>query len=424
MATFKYVIKKAKGKPVLLEDGTITVYIKYTHIEKSALFTSGISVPYQNWQDDQRYPFKGTGKDAKNRLINQFKAYLEGLVTQLYQQGEEPTVKKLKDLYKVQKREAKEKEKGIAQKKKEEAKRKEQEDVIIQFDEFLEHSETCKEKSTVRTLAITKNKIAKFMAVNRIKSLSVMDIDLKFYDKFKKFLSEKEGNSDHTIGNRIISLKNFLHWYEDSEKKVHPDIKRKAFKAYRENQPVPIYLTKEELETFANFDFQEEHFKWVQDYFVFQCNTGLRIGDMLLLRPHHIKGDVIEMISEKTSKRIFVPLTPKAKEILRKYDNHLPKKQRHRYNIYIKEALKVVGIDSLVEIRKKVQGKDVVKTVPKYKAISSHNAVKTFITLALQAGISPKTVAEITGKTVAVIIKHYYGSNEDQLKAEMAKAFG
>ena len=107
-----------------------------------------------------------------------------------------------------------------------------------------------------------------------------------------------------------------------------------------------------------------------------------------------------------------------------KYDNRLPKKLRHRYNIYIKDALKIAGIDSLVEIRKKIQGQDVVNTVPKYEAISSHNAVKTFITLALQAGVSPKTVAEITGKTVAVIIKHYYGSNEDHIKAEMAKAFG
>ncbi|MDF9800562.1 integrase [Catalinimonas alkaloidigena] len=417
MATFKIIIKKAKREPVILDDGTVTIYIKYTHFEKSSLFSTGVRVSYEDWQDDQRYPVKGVGKESKNRRINQFKSYLEKLVGDLIQKGVEPTTKNLKAINAHQQEQAKQKEE-------QEIRKKTEENVILQYNKFLEYSLTCKEKSTVRTLAITKHKLQKFMAYHKIKTLSVLEIDLSFYDKFKKFLSEKEGNSDHTIGNRIISLKNFLHWYEDRGGKVHLDTKRRAFKAFRETQPVPIYLTKDELETFANVDFQEEHFKWVQDYFVFQCNTGLRIGDMLLLRPHHIKGDVIEMISEKTSKRIFVPLTPKAKEILSKYDNRLPKKLKHRYNLYIKDALKIAGIDSLVEIRRKFQGKDQTITVPKYEAISSHNAVKTFITLALQAGISPKTVAEITGKTVAVIIKHYYGSNEDQLKAEMAKAFG
>lgn len=417
MATFKYVVKMAKGKPVLLDDGSVTVYVKYSHLEKSALFGTGIRVPYSDWQGDQRYPVKGVGKDSKNRRINEFKNQLEDLVTELMKEGKEPTTKLLRSTYKEGKQKAKQNEE-------QQAKRQTEEDIILLFDGFLAHSLTCKERSTVKTLAITKHKLQKYKAAKRIKHLPVTDINLSFYDEFKRFLYEQEGNSDHTIGNRIISLKNFLHWYEDRGGEVHPDTKRKSFKPFRETQVIPIFLTKEELNIFANYKFKEARFKWVQDYFVFQCNTGLRIGDMLLLEPHHIKGNAIEMVSEKTSKRIYVPLTPKAKQILDKYDNRLPKKLRHRYNIYIKDALKIAGIDSLVEIRKKIQGKDVVNIIPKYEAISSHNAVKTFITLALQAGVSPKTVAEITGKTVAVIIKHYYGSNEDHIKAEMTKAFG
>ena len=417
MATFKFVIKRAKGEPVLLDDGSVTIYIKYTHSEKSALFSSGVRVPYRDWQDDQRYPVRGVGKDSRNKRINSFRDHLDDLVTELRKEEVEPTAKMLRTIYKTRKQQARQKED-------QKAKRQKEENVVTLYDKFLKHSLTCKEKSTVRTLAITKHKIEKYIAAKKLKSLLVPDINLSFYDEFTKFLSEKEGNSDHTIGNRIISLKNFLHWYEERGGTIHNDVKRRSFKAYRDTQPVPICLTKEELETFANYKFAEEHFRWVQDYFVFQCNTGLRIGDMLLLEPHHVKDDVIEMISEKTSKRIYVPLTPKAKQILDKYGNRLPKKLRHRYNIYIKDALRIAGIDSLVEIRKKVQGKDIVNIVPKYEAISSHNAVKTFITLALQAGVSPKTVAEITGKTVNVIIKHYYGSNEDHIKREMAKAFG
>ena len=56
--------------------------------------------------------------------------------------------------------------------------------------------------------------------------------------------------------------------------------------------------------------------------------------------------------------------------------------------------------------------------------VSSHIAVKTFITHCGQKGISPKVVAEITGKSVQVILVYYYGIDEATIKREMERGFG
>lgn len=415
MATFKFVIKKAKGKPVVLDDGTITVYVKYTHNEKSSLFSSGVRVPVNDWQDDQRYPVKGVGRDSKNKRINGFRSYLEQLVADLLKEGKEPTAKLLRAVYKSRQLEAKQND--------------EREPIIVDavclYDKYLEYSKTRKTASTHRMIKVTRGKLEAYARHKRLKSISVAEIDLPFYYDFVNFLSAKQGLQDVTVGSQIKNLKSFLNWCENNSYPIHQDTKRKEFKVFTESNPSKVYLTQEELNTFADHNFiGSSKLIWVRDLFVFQCYTGLRVSDVKRLERHHIVSDVIQMTAYKTKKRIYVPLAPPAKAILEKYDYQLPKKSEVKYNLYLKEALMLAGISATVEKFTTVRGQKEITTIPKYEEISSHNAVKTFITLALQKGISPKSVAEMTGKTVNVIIKHYYGSNEDHIKAEMVKAFG
>jgi hypothetical protein len=50
--------------------------------------------------------------------------------------------------------------------------------------------------------------------------------------------------------------------------------------------------------------------------------------------------------------------------------------------------------------------------------------VKSFISNAISKGVSLKAVATATGRSMAVLVRHYYGDTEDSLVAEMTKAFG
>jgi len=77
-----------------------------------------------------------------------------------------------------------------------------------------------------------------------------------------------------------------------------------------------------------------------------------------------------------------------------------------------------------VEVISYKGGNKVYTKVELWHLVSSHKAVNTFITHSVEKGISPKTVSEITGKTVKVLLNHYYGSNESFLIREMYSAFG
>ena len=130
------------------------------------------------------------------------------------------------------------------------------------------------------------------------------------------------------------------------------------------------------------------------------------------------------MTAFKTKKEIFVPLIPRSLEILKKYSFDLPEISHQNLNQYIKDACKEVGIDRPVERIESSGSRKVAKKVPKYELISSHVAGKTFITHSGQYGITPKTVAQITGKTVQVILDCYYGTDEETIVREMEKGFG
>ncbi len=413
MATFKFVVKRSKGKPIILEDGTITVYLKYTHLEKSSLFSTGVRVPYSDWngEKDQRYPIKGTGKDKKNKLANAFKSSLEDIVADIIKEGREPTIKLVKAIYKYKKEE--EKDKSINQ----------PQDALTLFNKFIAYSHQHKTNSTVRAIKITWNKLKRYQEDKKIKRIELAEIDISFYHKFVSYLSNQCGLQDASVGKEIKTLKSFLNWCANKGLEIHNDVKK--FKVYRDADPIKIFLTQDELATLFQFDFSKKpSLEWARDLFVFQCHTGLRVSDLNRLKKHHIIDGAIQMQAYKTGKRMYVPLTPVPRAILEKYDYELPRKSEGKYNLYLKEAIRAVGISSEVETFKRVKGQKVISRFPKHKVISSHDAIKTFITHCSQKGISAKTVAEITGKSVNVILKHYYGTDQNTIKSEMIRAFG
>ena len=64
---------------------------------------------------------------------------------------------------------------------------------------------------------------------------------------------------------------------------------------------------------------------------------------------------------------------------------------------------------------------DSIVIVPLYSIASTHMAVRTYITLAEQFGLSLKDVCEITGKTAKTIEKHYWGQNKESRRIGMSK---
>ena len=79
----------------------------------------------------------------------------------------------------------------------------------------------------------------------------------------------------------------------------------------------------------------------VKDLFIFCFYTGLAYAEKISLTTKNIEIDFdgkewIQMIRKKTNRKISVPVLPKAKEILEKYGNELPKISNQKFNSYLK----------------------------------------------------------------------------------------
>lgn len=387
-----------------------SIYIQYGHLGRVALFSTGIEmnindISISDGEVDQNNPVKRSihGYTTKNSNIRKLKNEIDTIKDQLINQGVEPTINNVKEQFQNSL-----KPKGIAK------------DFFDLFDEFLEHSESIRAKGTIKQFRTCYNHLKNF-ETHRKEKIVLDKVNISFYDKYVNYLLSL-GLSNNSVGTSIKDIKVFLNYLKKRGHELKQDLTE--FKVMKEKHVI-IYLTEEEMEAVYHFDFSSNlRLEKCRDIFVLQCSTGLRYSDLSRLGPEHIKENIIKITAHKTKKNITVPLTPKAHAILTKYSEGLPIISDVKQNAYLKEVCQMVGLNSKVEVPVYKGGKKTYEKYFKYELITTHVAVKTFITHCGEKGISAKVVSEITGKTVKVILDHYYGTNDKMIEMEMQRAFG
>lgn len=172
-----------------------------------------------------------------------------------------------------------------------------------------------------------------------------------------------------------------------------------------------IFLSVEELERLENHHFQQPRLALVKDLFIFCCYTGLAYHEMTHLKKEHIVNgfdgnEWIQMKRKKTDKLISVPLLPKAKMILDKYqdtrDYALPRFSNQKINSYLKEIAGIIGIN---------------------KPISHHMARKTFASSVLLYNDVPmEIVSELLGhSSIKITQKNYEKVVQKRVSEEMVR---
>ncbi|MEQ9437475.1 MAG: tyrosine-type recombinase/integrase [Cyclobacteriaceae bacterium] len=413
MATIRPFVKTKGGQFILLKSGKLTVFQKYTHDSEHLLITTDVRITPDQWNyvNNQIYPIKGVGQKEKNLKIQQTHQKLMKIVLNLQAADIDPSVEEVKKAL-IYRKQEKNKIKGLSE----------------LLDEYVSYSYSFKAEKSGKLAERVKIDFTEFCQyLVKKRKLSSRDpwpklyeINQNYYDGYVKYLSENRDMAKNSVGKCIKNFKAFLNYNKKRGYKIHPDVK--GFIVFNEDTPI-IYLTQDELQTLFQYDFLNERMNKVRDVFCIQSFTGLRWSDLSRLGKHHIQNGVIRMSSYKTKKEIIIPIVPRAAKLLEKYDYQIPRVTGQEINRIIKQACKKAGINREIEIQRYKGGKKEFLKVPVWSKVSTHTAVKTFITHCAERGISPKVVATITGKTVAVILKHYYGTNEDQIIREMNKAF-
>jgi site-specific recombinase XerD len=423
MATVKALIKNDKVN----KRGLCTVYIRYGHQQASTDISTGLQVDPKAWNITKELVNATSGIKATkaneelikslkrsdliaNQKIELAKARLMEIARHLQLEQTEPEVRLVKQKFlELEKPKVPDNAK---------------ESLTSLYQKFID---TSSKSDATKANYSTALYHLKLYQKKRKKELEVKDINLKLYDDLMSFLYQEiekpdktKGLSDNSVGTTIKNLKVFLSYLQKrgySIPNIHADLR-----APKVDIPI-VFLTEEEIDRLESYPMTSERLEKVRDVFVFNCYTGLRYSDLSRLQKYHIVDGVIQMRAYKNQKDLYVPLTQKSERILQQYNYELPMIAEQNYNDYIKEACSIAGINQEVDIINTVSGNKTYTTIPKWKAITSHIAVKTFISLCGKKGISPKIVSEITGKSVQVILKHYYGIDKDTIKEQMQRAF-
>lgn len=214
-------------------------------------------------------------------------------------------------------------------------------------------------------------------------------------------INQRGGN---TITGIFKNLRAFINWCQkEGYLSNNPFIGFE--KGEGERYGTPIYLTREELKQLYQADFSDNPALEVQrDIFVFQCNVGCRVGDMMRLTKQGIINGTIEYIPNKTikesAKTVVVPLNAMAKAIVEKYkdspgESLLPFIASQNYNYAIKDALKKAGITRLVTTLNQLTRTE--EKRPIYEVASSHMARRTFIGNIYKQVRDQRLVSSLTG---------------------------
>ncbi|MDR2785682.1 MAG: site-specific integrase [Treponema sp.] len=181
-----------------------------------------------------------------------------------------------------------------------------------------------------------------------------------------------------------------------------------GIKKIKRNEPDKIFLNSNELQQLAGADLIAAHGYVIKRAFLFACNTGLRISDLVSLSWGSIEYKPLQVIKrqEKTEQKVFVPLNDNAWKIIndRQIHNHnehiFPNLEKGIHTKYLKKWAKAAGVK---------------------KNIGWHTARHTFAVLSLESGADLYTVSKLLGHT-DIKTTQVYAKATDKMKREAVNA--
>jgi integrase len=185
-----------------------------------------------------------------------------------------------------------------------------------------------------------------------------------------------------------------------------------------------VSLTIDELSKLENLDVsQSSEQQKVKDMFLLGCYTGLRVSDLKRLNPINTQGGVINMKLTKNDRQVAIPIISDCARILSRYNYSAPKINEQAVNEGIKVIAEKAGITDKIHIDLTKGGKKISKAIPKYEAITTHIAGKTFITLAPKKwGLTPAEIAAVVGKDLKTLLNSYFNLPSEDAKVKMIQS--
>lgn len=288
---------------------------------------------------------------------------------------------------------------------------------IIANDKTIKTSGEHKRGSTMETYLIVLKDFQTFLKENGKDTISFDDINLALIKEYETYLFNKKVKGERTtatstVGNKCVQLIGII-------KRAEPynliDIHEAKLDKYskprsRQGNENEIYLTEEEINKIHSLKlpYKEEV---ARDIFILQCWTGQRFSDIKSLNKGIVKetsnGKVLEIVQQKKTHRVTIPLFPIALEILEKYKFNLPEISENTMLRYLKKiGFKAVLTDQHI-VTEDRGGSITNTTKQRWELIGTHTARRSYISNMLKRGYDSHLLMKITGHTTEEAFKRY-----------------
>ena len=289
-------------------------------------------------------------------------------------------------------------------------------DFFAVYDKFMtekinDKTDKANSTSTIKRYEYNKKLLQDFEESKDVK-LNFNQIDKKFYNTFINYCTNTKNHSTNTLSRNIGLFKTFMNWAVLNRYTYKLDFQE--FKNIKKEITDEVALSKEQVVEIFNFDFSNnQRLERVRDLFVFGCFTGMRYSNYSKIKKNDIIDSHIKVRDVKDNrKQLNIPLNDYSSYLLKKYDYRLPEISNQKFNVYIKEVIKIVGYTENIKKTSKL-GNEIIETVtPFYERISSHTARRSFITIMKTEKVPDKIIMGFTGHKSLEVFNQYYKPND------------
>ncbi|WP_147320788.1 phage integrase SAM-like domain-containing protein [Hymenobacter lapidiphilus] len=282
--------------------------------------------------------------------------------------------------------------------------------------------------STIRIFKSISNLLIKFNP-----ELKITEVTDKTLYQFQDFMIS-EGKVNGTIEKYIGKIKEVLNYQKDRLTLTNY-YKDYSFELESKEDNI-IALEESDIKSLLELKFNvgrnldKPSYEKTRDMFVLMCSTGLRFVD-IALTPDKIKNNQIVLTPIKTRKKnikVFIPLNPISKAILKKYDYNIPKMQDNYFTenlaiiaqrvpaLHRKEVVTNISGSTITAKEFDKDGNPVAQ--PIYKLMKSHSGRRTFINICIDYNVKPITIMGMSGHTDIAQLNTYADTRRELRQRE------
>ena len=344
----KLIVRKGKVR----NDGTALISLQYCYsAEQRVVLSTGVSIPLQFWN-------RKTGRISKDLPL----AYgnvqeIETSLTEKLRKAEDMVIYALKHRNNCPMQFLKENFHLQENWKLEQMSGSEINlDVYYNIEDYVKSKESTVKHCTINVINAMKAHLKSFESYRK-EPITFDSFDMNFYEDFVKYLTYDivqlrrkdviKGLKVNSVGKTIKHLKSFLK--DRMRKKIIPFMDLGAYKVMEEEVDA-VYLSWAELSLIYHLNLSaNSNLEKYRDLFVLGCLTGFRFSDYSDIKPEELRDGMLYVNQTKTLSTVVVPLRSDAKKILiDKYNMQMPQVSNPNFNYYIKEVVKLAGIDEMI----------------------------------------------------------------------------